>query len=98
MLYKKIHRQYLREFRVGRRFMVWDKVYKMARKPYIDGSYIIVRYVIYGEEEISYDALIPMTGEYSGQLCTDIIADVGRVERLRCCIRRFIDNFLENLR
>lgn len=90
MLYKKIHRQFLRDFGKD------DKEIKY-RKPYIDGSYIIVRYVIYGEEEISYDALIPMTGEYSGQLCTDIVADVGRVERLRCCIRRFIDNFLEKV-
>lgn len=40
MLYKKIHRQYLREFKKGREFRVGDDVYKVNGKPYIKGGYI----------------------------------------------------------
>lgn len=39
MLYKKIHRQFLREFRVGREFKFFDvleEVYEVTQKPYID--------------------------------------------------------------
>lgn len=37
MLYKKIHRQYIREFRTGRKYkcMYSGKAYKVAEKPYI---------------------------------------------------------------
>lgn len=37
MLYKKIHRQYLREWKVGRKYKTSSgKVYKVSRKPYIE--------------------------------------------------------------
>lgn len=36
MLYKKIHRQYLREFRKGKRFKLDDEVYKIIKEPFID--------------------------------------------------------------
>ena len=36
MLYKKIHRQYLREFRKGRRFKLDGEIYKIIKKPFID--------------------------------------------------------------
>ena len=41
MLYKKIHRQYLREFKVGRKFSVgnmfdfFQGIFEVAREPYI---------------------------------------------------------------
>ena len=36
MLYKKVHRQYLREWRVGREFKFKDSnVHKVIEKPYI---------------------------------------------------------------
>ena len=42
MLYKKIHRQYLREFKKGRRFKYYDGSYnvrdEVTSKPYIDYS------------------------------------------------------------
>ena len=34
MLYKKIHRQYLREFRVGRRFEYRGDIYEITRGPF----------------------------------------------------------------
>lgn len=42
MLYKKIHRQYLREFRIGRKYKgkYTGKVYEIAVKPYITKEYI----------------------------------------------------------
>ena len=42
MLYKKIHRQYLREWRLDRKFRFRDnkEVYRVAIKPYIDEGYI----------------------------------------------------------
>ena len=39
MLYKKIHRQYLREWRVGREFKYYN-IHRVTRKPHIEGSYI----------------------------------------------------------
>lgn len=37
MLYKKIHRQYLRQFRIGRKFNLYnDKCEEVIRRPYID--------------------------------------------------------------
>ena len=40
MLYKKVHRQFLREFKKGREFRVGDDVYKVTREPCIDPEYI----------------------------------------------------------
>lgn len=34
MLYKKVHRQFLREFKKGRKFKVGDDVFKVTGKPY----------------------------------------------------------------
>lgn len=38
MLYKKIHRQYVKEFRVGRKFMWCGDVCRVTGKPNIDYS------------------------------------------------------------
>ena len=40
MLYKKIHRQYLRQLWKGRKFKYDGEVYEVTRKPYIEGSNI----------------------------------------------------------
>ena len=46
MLYKKVHRQHLREFKVGRKFKYDDgggsKVFEITSKPHIEGDYIWV--------------------------------------------------------
>ena len=42
MLYKKIHRQYVKEFRKGRKFKIDGEVYEVTREPYIEGEYITI--------------------------------------------------------
>lgn len=44
MLYKKIHRQYLREFRKGRKFLIYGycDVCDVTREPYIEDNYITI--------------------------------------------------------
>ena len=48
MLYKKVHRQYLRQFRIGREFKYefcgFPEVCKVTGKPYIGGNYIQIDY------------------------------------------------------
>lgn len=43
MLYKKVHRQYVREFRLCRRFKLDDEIYKIIKEPFIDYPRICVR-------------------------------------------------------
>ena len=86
MLYKKVHRQYLREFRVGRRFRFYDdssEVHEVTRKPEI-GLFSI---------RVSDWDVISMV-QWPGKMWLK-----DNIEWLdRCYIRRFIDNFLESLR
>lgn len=42
MLYKKVHRQYLREFRLGRKFRFDGEVYKVTTKPVTTDSTIFI--------------------------------------------------------
>ena len=71
MLYKKTYRQYLRKWKVGRRFRHEEcgncgNVYRVTRKPYIDGRYITTDCI--DERHYEYDfGLIYMTGDSSGQ-------------------------------
>lgn len=45
---------------------------EITREPYIDGSYIKVRYVMYNEELKDVDdTIISMTGEESGRMWFD---------------------------
>lgn len=40
MLYKKVHRQFLRQFWKGRKFRIFgDEVYEVTSKPYIEKDY-----------------------------------------------------------
>ena len=55
MLYKKVHRQYIRQFRIGRKFRFFGDVHEVAEKPYIENNTILVNGV----------DLIPL---YSGRL------------------------------
>ena len=42
MLYKKIHRQYLREWRLGRKFKLDNgEVYEVTKEPFIDEGFQI---------------------------------------------------------
>ena len=56
MLYKKIHRQFLREFRIGRKFEHKSStggvfgVYEVTGKPYICWRYIKVNEIDYSDE------------------------------------------------
>lgn len=36
MLYKKVHRQYVRQFRIGRKYKFSSYVYEVIEKPYIN--------------------------------------------------------------
>lgn len=64
MLYKKVHRQHVREFRVGRKYKFFGRgVHEVTGKPYIVGS--CIRVVL---DRLSHYTLIYMTGEYSGKL------------------------------
>ncbi len=58
MLYKKIHRQCLKEWRIGRKYKFLGVVYEIIKKPQI------------GMTAIKSDGLclIPMTGSFPGQL------------------------------
>lgn len=59
MLYKKIHRQYLKEWRTGRNFKYKSGVYEVIGKPYIFGRYIRVDEVDrHGEE--TYDMIVDL--------------------------------------
>lgn len=64
MLYKKIHRQHLREWRIGRRFRFYDDVnnwaYKITSEPYIKDNYIVI---LRGS---TYNILIDL---YDGKMC-----------------------------
>ena len=68
MLYKKVHRQYLKEFREGRKFkheFSSNVVCEITRGPYIRGNYICVDFVDYDYDDL---VLIHMTGQYLGQI------------------------------
>ena len=39
MLYKKIHRQHVKEWRLGREFKYYN-IHRVTKKPHIEGSYI----------------------------------------------------------
>ena len=66
MLYKKIHRQFLRQFRKGRKFKIIheltgnEEVQKIIRL-YIEYDFI------FAEDSVSKWYLIPITGRSSGQ-------------------------------
>ena len=62
MLYKKVHRQYLRQFRIGRKIKdkYDNRIDEVAGKPYIDYDWHSIW--------LGGWCLIPMTGRYSGIL------------------------------
>ena len=64
MLYKKIHRQYLREFRIGRKYRIANDERVVAKKPYIhkNGKYIMVFSTIDGSSFCSDQVLITIGG------------------------------------
>lgn len=68
MLYKKIHRQYLREFREGRKYRYEDVERVVAKKPYIDGKYIQIIYVKDGCRFCSVQILISIENLFLGEL------------------------------
>ena len=69
MLYKKVHRQYLREFRIGRKYRIGKDEKIVAKKPYIEGKCIMVFYTIDGRRFCSDQILISIGGrQYTGQI------------------------------
>ena len=64
MLYKKYHRQYVREFREGRKFEHRGSaggvfgVYEVIGKPYISGRYIQVDEIDYSDEGTEEDSIV----------------------------------------
>ena len=63
MLYKKVHRQFLREFKRGRIFRIDNGTVCEVEKPYIDEECS----AIYIKATMSW-CLIPMYGKCSGKL------------------------------
>ena len=51
VLYKKVHRQYLREFKKGRKFKYDNKVHEIIKEPYIDETYICIDRIIDNKPE-----------------------------------------------
>lgn len=108
MLYKKIHRQFLREFWEGRWFECKGCMYKVDSKPYIRYIYARDSFTIsISVGKFSSGSYIPstwglffMTGQHKGKIKQNKIKldkDRNNKGRLRCYIKRFIDNFLEIL-
>lgn len=69
MLYKKIHRQFLREFKVGRKYRFGGVVFEITGKPYICGRYIRVDEVN-NYDEGTYDLIVDLD---SGKMIYDYI-------------------------
>ncbi len=105
MLYKKIHRQFLREFWEGRWFECEGCLYKVDSKPYIRYIYpsdsftisISVGKFSSGIYMPSTWGLFFMNGQHKGKIKQNKIK-LGEDSRLRCYIKRFIDNILEIFR
>ena len=76
MLYKKVHRQYVRQYRIGRKFkwkFGWlEEVYEVTQKPYIDISkYAIIVYLKGGFSGVNMRwYLIHFKGKYLGVIGT----------------------------
>ena len=76
MLYKKIHRQYIREWRLGRKFRFShgsNTIYRVSREPYIKGISIWVEDIRDDSDEhtlipIAF-CLVDIADKYSSQLC-----------------------------
>lgn len=64
MLYKKIHRQYVKEFRKGRKYKFFS-VWEVIKEPYIDEGYIKIGISRYGVEDKVVDTLMSIVGGYS---------------------------------
>ena len=67
MLYKKIHRQYLRQFRIGRTFRQYGRknVLKITKLYITRGCYI---YVSVSGDCLPPMSIIHMTGPWNGKL------------------------------
>ena len=65
MLYKKVHRQFVREFQVGRKYRFNDSniVGEISGKPSIDKKEYGYIYILVGSLYLIY-----MTGPYSGKM------------------------------
>ena len=66
MLYKKIHRQYVKEFREGRKFKCeefGDDVREITSKPYIDsrGWWICVKVMLVDKDRYDFWSVISIT-------------------------------------
>lgn len=76
MLYKKIHRQYVREFWVGRRFKCkgFGDIYRITSKPYIEsgGRWICVKVMLVDKDRYDHWSMISITDwfrSHKGELC-----------------------------
>ena len=76
MLYKKVHRQYLREFREGRKFKDNSNIYEVTRKPYINEDYIQI------DVDNGYfgDRCIAVIALYSGKMWYKYKSDITWLE------------------
>lgn len=75
MLYKKIHRQYLRQWRLGRKYKMYGEVCEVTREPYLDSEYnynVAVGELIAGGKYFATTSIIlSIGGKYLGHMWKD---------------------------
>ena len=69
MLYKKVHRQYLRQFRIGRKFWYCGFVHEVAKEPYISKK---EECIYFNGDKLRW-YLIPLGGSSKGRLLNTCI-------------------------
>ena len=67
MLYKKVHRQHLREFRKGRKFKYDYHVHEVTKEPYIYGGSIWISRIIEYNKKSSSLWLFNIAGRNPGR-------------------------------
>ena len=73
MLYKKVHRQYLKEWRLGRKYEMYGEVCEVTREPYIASEYAVaVGELIAGGKYLAASSnILSIGGKYSGHMWKD---------------------------
>lgn len=73
MLYKKIHRQYLRQWRLGRKYKTYGEVCEVTREPYLESKYAVAvgERIAGGKYLAANSNILSIGGKYSGHMWKD---------------------------
>ena len=73
MLYKKVHRQYLRQWRIGRKYKMYGQVCEVTREPYLESEdAVAVGELIAGGKYLAANSsILSIGGKYSGHMWKD---------------------------